>query len=72
MKNFLTFALRSFPLVIGLILTLVGLSFLIGFATDISVQKFEENDFTLFVVFMIIGIPTVLFGIERLASDTAP
>lgn len=69
MKHFFKSLLRSLPLAIGLILTLTALAFLVGFANSLS---FKESEFTMFVVFSILGIPTLLFGIERLATNAAP
>ena len=71
MKHFFKFVLRSLPLVIGLILTLTALAFLVGFANSPSLENFEESEFTMFVVFSILGIPTLLFGIDRLALSAA-
>jgi hypothetical protein len=71
MKNYIKFTIKSLPLVFGLILTLISLTFLIGFATDIYVEKFQEIEFILFVVFAVIGFPTLLYGINYLANNKA-
>ena len=71
MKNFLKYTIKSLPMVFGLILTLISLTFLIGFATDIHVANFQEINFTLFVVFAVIGFPTLLFGINYLANNVS-
>ncbi len=68
MKHFFKYAFRSLPMVCGLILTLTSLSFLIGFATDINVEKLQDEEYSMFLVFAVIGIPTLLFGINYLAN----
>jgi hypothetical protein len=71
MKNYIKFTVKSLPLVFGLILTLISLAFLVEFATDIYVEKFQETEFTFFVVFAVIGFPTLLYGINYLANNKA-
>lgn len=68
MKIFLRFFLRSLPLVVGVIFSLTALVFLVEFAA----KKLEVENFWSFVIFAVVGLPLMLFGINRLSSDGTP
>ena len=59
MKSLFFFFIKTLPFTIGVVLVLTALAFLI----DI-----ESEDFWLFVFFTIIGIPTLLYGIEKMSE----
>jgi hypothetical protein len=65
-KLFLLFALRAMPFTIGLGAVLVGLCFLVHFV-DYGLD-FDASPFWVFCGCFATGLPTLLFGIERLTS----
>lgn len=69
MKNSLGFFIRALPLTLGLILSLTALSFLVSFTDTAELSEIAEEDFLSFVVLAFIGIPTLLFGIDKLSTD---
>lgn len=66
MKSFFQFMLKMLPFTLGIILTLMALHFLVD--CDHDLDLLEENAFWSFVVFAVIGIPLLIFGIKK-ASD---
>lgn len=69
MKNFFQFFIRSIPLTIGLILTLFALGFLVQFVErGAYLSNFGNEDIWGFIFFAAVGVPTLLFGVNKLAE----
>ena len=64
MKSFIRLFLKTLPFTIGVILILTSLAFL----TD-QYRYFEDERFWAFVFFAVIGIPTLLFGINKASNE---
>jgi hypothetical protein len=62
MKSLFFFFIKTLPFALGVVLVLTSLAFLVDF---------ENEDFWAFVFFAIIGIPTLLYGINK-ASNGKP
>ena len=63
------FFLKSFPLTIGVILTLLALSFLVQFVENGAyLSDIEDEDIWAFIFFAVVGVPTLLFGVNKLAE----
>lgn len=69
MKELLSFFVRAIPLSIGLIISLVALSFLVSFTDNAGLSDIGEENFVTFLILAFVGIPTLLFGIKKLSSD---
>lgn len=76
MKNFVRFFARSLPFVAGIICTLTAFSFLVSLLVELSNHPkyfsnsiLDKEKFWAFVIFAVIGLPLILFGINRLSSD---
>lgn len=67
MKNFFRFFVSAFPFTVGLILCLISLSYLVQF-TDQS--YYSNNALHMFIYTAAFGIPTILFGMRKLSSDS--
>ena len=63
MKEFFSLFIKTLPFTIGIILTLISLTFLIEFS------DFEDEEFWSFVFFAAIGIPTLLYGINKASNE---
>lgn len=70
MKKILGFIFRSAPLSVGIIICLTALSFLINFTEYASLEEINSSDFLTFFFLSIIGIPTLLFGINKITEDS--
>lgn len=68
MKDFFYFFLRAIPFTIGLILCLISLTYLVQFTSH---SYSAEETLYMFIGLAAVGIPTILFGISRLSSETA-
>ncbi|MFZ2169921.1 MAG: hypothetical protein WAW61_09835 [Methylococcaceae bacterium] len=69
MRNFVQFFIKSIPLIIGLILTLFALSFLVQFVEGgADLSNFGNEDIWGFIFFAVAGVPTLLFGVNKLAE----
>ena len=69
MKNFFQFFIRSIPLTIGLILTLFALGFLVQFVeSGAYLSNFGNEDIWGFIFFAAVGVPTLLFGVNKQAE----
>jgi len=68
MRDFAQFFLKSIPLTIGLILTLFALSFLVQFVESGAWLSEADEDVWAFIFFAVVGVPTLLFGINKLAE----
>ena len=66
MKNFFQFFVSALPFTAGLILCLISLTYLVQFTDDI----YEEEYLHMFVCIAALGIPTILFGMRKLSSDS--
>ena len=63
MKTFYNFFIKTLPFTIGVILILISLTFLVDFS------YFEDEEFLGFIFFAAIGIPTLLFGIDKASNE---
>jgi hypothetical protein len=68
MKEYVRFLLRAAPFTIGLTLSLVGLCYLVRFY-DFGFD-FESENIWMFVIFFGFGIPTLIYGINRLSNKS--
>ena len=69
MTSFAHFFLKSIPFAVGLILTLFALSFLVQFVEQGAyLSEWDNEDVWGFVFFALIGVPVLLFGINKLAE----
>lgn len=68
MKELFRFIVKAFPLTFGLIISLTGLSFLVSFTDSASLSSISDEDFIAFVLLSTVGIPTLLFGINKLSN----
>jgi hypothetical protein len=71
MKDLLKYFVKAIPLSLGLILSLTALSFLVAFTDGAELSELGESNFLSFLVLALLGIPTLLFGIERLSRNGA-
>lgn len=63
MKIFFRFFISSMPFTFGIIIVLISLAFLVE-----SIRgSFFESEFWSFVILATIGIPILLFGIDKLS-----
>jgi hypothetical protein len=65
MKSLFFFFIKTLPFALGVVLVLTSLTFLVEFVDYVD---FENEDFWLFVFFAIIGIPTLLYGINKASN----
>ena len=70
MKELISFVVKAFPFTAGLILSLTALSFLVSFSDSVRLSRFGDEDFITFVVLFIVGIPTLLFGMQKLSNES--
>lgn len=69
MKNFAQFFIKSIPLTIGLILTLFALSFLVQFVErGAHLSDIDNEDIWGFIFFAVAGVPTLLYGVNKLSD----
>lgn len=76
MKNFIRFFIRSLPFVVGIICTLTAFSFLVSLLVKLashpiyySTSILDQEKFWAFVIFSVIGLPLILFGINHLSNN---
>lgn len=65
--NKMRFIINSLIFTIGLSFTLIAICYLVRFC-DYGLD-FEDNSIYLFVLFLLIGIPLVLFGANSLSIE---
>jgi len=63
MKSLFFFFIKTLPFAIGVVLVLTSLAFLVEFLDDVDFA------FRAFVFFAIIGIPTLLYGINKASNE---
>lgn len=63
MKSFFQFFLKTIPFTAGIILTLIATNLLVG-----DCFWYYEFEFWGFLIFAVIGIPTVVYGIKILSD----
>ena len=69
MRYFMRFFIKSLPLSIGMILTLLALSFLVKFVENGAyLSDIDNRDMWAFIFFAIAGLPTLLIGVNYLAE----
>lgn len=70
MSSFINTILRSFPFAIGVVLVLTSLAYLAEFSGQIyGLNNFDDEEFLAFLVFALIGIPVLIYGIDVLSSE---
>jgi hypothetical protein len=70
MKTFFTFFVRVLPFTVGVILILTSLAFLADFTNQsLDFGDLENEEFWAFVFFSMLGIPTLLFGINKASNE---
>ncbi len=70
MKSFINLFLKTLPFTVGVILVLTSLAFLATFTDQhLDFGDLEDEEFWAFVVFAVIGIPILLFGINKGSND---
>jgi len=70
MKSFLSFFIKVLPFTFGVILILTSLAFLVDFTgQSLDFGDLEDEEFWSFVFFAIIGIPILLFGINKASKE---
>lgn len=70
MKSLLLFFIKVIPFTIGVILTLTSLAFLVEFTDQrLNFGDLGNEEFWSFVFFAIIGIPILLFGINKASKE---
>ena len=67
MNDYWRFIVKALPFTAGVILLLVGMAYLLEFVNDLRIG---EEDFWSFVFFFAIGLPTVLYGINKLSAES--
>ena len=67
MKPYFNFFVKVLPFTAGIIFTLISLSFLVEFIG--RGLDFDDEAFFVFIVFAVIGIPTLLFGLNKASSE---
>jgi hypothetical protein len=65
MKSIYSFFIKTLPFALGVVLVLTSLAFLVQVLDYVD---FNE-DFLAFVFFAIIGIPTLLYGINKASNE---
>lgn len=65
MKALFFFFIKTLPFTLGVVLILTSLAFLVQVLDYVD---FDENFFA-FVFFAIIGIPTLLYGINKASNE---
>lgn len=65
MKSMLKLFIRSMPLAVGILLTLVSFVFII----ELGYVNFEREEFWGFVVFGLLGIPSIFVGLSILCQQ---
>lgn len=71
--NLFTFWLKALPLTLGIALTLTALCYLMNFYEHIHFFNFKKvlllkaKDFNAFLLFFLMGFPTILYGIDKLS-----
>lgn len=68
MKNCFKTFIKSIPYTLGMVFTLLSLCFLVEFISGGLDLKDEE--FWIFLILFVIGIPLILVGIETLSTKT--
>ena len=66
MKDFYEFLVRCLPLTIGMAMVLIGMCFLVDFYDN---RLDFEEEFFAFVFWFAVGMPLMLFGIDKLSKS---
>ena len=65
--TFIKFFVRSVPLLVGMILTLISLTYLVSFVN--YGQEYDEPYFWIFVILFVLGFPLLLWGTNKFNAD---
>ena len=68
MKEFFRFFVTAIPFTVGMLLSLIALCFLVEFY-DRGLD-FDNWEFRVFVIFFVVGFPSMIFGINKLSEKT--
>lgn len=68
MKDFFRFFVSAIPFTVGMLLSLIGLCFLVEFYDE--GLYFGGGGFRSFVIFFLVGFPSVIFGVNKLSKET--
>ena len=68
MKEFFRFFVTAIPFTVGMLLSLIALCFLVEFY-DRGLD-FDNVEFRVFVIFFVVGFPSMIFGINKLSEKT--
>ncbi|MBW2165937.1 MAG: hypothetical protein JRG74_07520 [Deltaproteobacteria bacterium] len=68
MKEFFRFFVTAIPFTVGMLLSLIALCFLLKFY-DRGLD-FDNEEFWGFVIFFVVGFPSMIFGINKLSKKT--
>ena len=68
MKEFFRFFVTAIPFTVGMLLSLIALCFLVEFY-DRGLD-FDNGEFWVFVIFFVVGFPSMIFGINKLSEKT--
>ena len=67
MKEFFRFFVTAIPFTVGMLLSLIALCFLLKFYDG---GLHNSNAFWGFVIFFVVGFPSMIFGINKLSEKT--
>lgn len=67
MKEYFNSFKRTLPITFGMIFTLIALCFLVKFY-DYGFHFENDLEYVYFIIFFLIGFPTLMFGINKEAS----
>ena len=70
MKQFFTLFIKALPFTIGVILILISLAFLVDFTEQsLDLEDLGDQEFLAFIIFSLVGIPMLLFGINIASNE---
>ena len=70
MKEFFRFFVTAIPFTVGMLLTLIALCCLIEFYDRGLDLHRGRTVFWVFVIFFVVGFPSMIFGINKLSEKT--
>ena len=70
MKEFFRFFVTAIPFTVGMLLSLIALCFLLKFYDSGFELHRHGNEFWCFVIFFVVGFPSMIFGINKLSEKT--
>ena len=70
MKEFFRFFVTAIPFTVGMLLSLIALCFLLKFYDRGFDLQSHSYAFWCFVIFFVVGFPSMIFGINKLSEKT--